>query len=790
MTIDADKLFKAESKSVATLLNGAGECFYIPAYQRQYTWQTEDVQRLVESVASGLVDLFHDESAYTFLGTTITIVDTNHDTVQPHFHGELPAKVHLVIDGQQRLTTITLLLLAIHREMRTAFEKLRKVPDNEITPFQSLLVNQLGGQLGVIKKSLVEEQFAGFGKPPAPYIRIIRAYDDAWSKVEVQRKYESPIASMINEYGITCNGFDIDVKPKKFAPKQFTDREKQTCKKRFGDIEKFVKSLLEDGMGDNQEIVLPTVAAIFASKTMSESLGISRDDVIRESSKSATQDELNAMRIVAFAIFVLNRVALTVVQVEKDEYAFAVFDALNTTGQPLAPFETFIPLVMKAVKLANYQNSKEFALIEKAKGLIGDLDVAGNQKIALEAAISFALAECGAKIGLKHQVQRNLYRSTFKRVENDLDERLDYLEHLVTAIDLHANAFNSQNWASPVLPQSRFHSLDEETKVCLSFLNKLKHTIVIPILTRFWINYERSINTPVEQLMLEEFEKAVKACTAFTVLRRATTGDVRGIDSIYRDIVSGDNKLTSLGALQRSGFDAHGAIVDLGDVTSANLLNELNRRLTDTDQSMGGSGISNKTLFINAASNVDIYRKSQTITRFMLLVAQHNTVADAVNPGMIQMGAMGVNNRFTLQHWVEETSNSVEHVVPQTRPKPPLDDWDPSVYENPITVHRIGNLALCPLPVNIAASNRPWSEKQVIYKAAGSTTEQVARQMLKGVVDVEDDFYGVVEHVPYLVSIGNMANTVWDEKFISARSTNLLGLVWDRLAPWLGIPII
>ena len=62
--------------------------------------------------------------------------------------------------------------------------------------------------------------------------------------------------------------------------------------------------------------------------------------------------------------------------------------------------------------------------------------------------------------------------------------------------------------------------------------------------------------------------------------------------------------------------------------------------------------------------------------------------------------------------------------------------------------------------------------------------------MLKGVVDVEDDFYGVVEHVPYLVSIGNMTNTVWDEKFISARSTNLLGLVWDRLAPWLGIPII
>jgi hypothetical protein len=287
--------------------------------------------------------------------------------------------------------------------------------------------------------------------------------------------------------------------------------------------------------------------------------------------------------------------------------------------------------------------------------------------------------------------------------------------------------------------------------------------------------------------MRTEFENAVKACTAFTVLRRATTGDVRGIDSIYRDIVSGDNRLTSLGALQRSTFGWDGNDVDLADLTSANLLNELKRRLTDTNQQDGGSGISNKRVFIDLASNVDIYRKSQPITRFMLLIAQHNAAANPNDPGIIQSGAGGLNNRFTLHHWVEERSNSVEHVAPQTRPEPSIDDWDPSVYENPATVHRLGNLALCPLEVNIALSNRPWKEKQLICKAAGSSTPAQARKILEGRVDVKEDFFGVVEHVPYLVAIGEMALKPWDEDFISARSANLLGLVWDRLAPWLGI---
>jgi hypothetical protein len=251
--------------------------------------------------------------------------------------------------------------------------------------------------------------------------------------------------------------------------------------------------------------------------------------------------------------------------------------------------------------------------------------------------------------------------------------------------------------------------------------------------------------------------------------------------------MAGNNSPTSLAALQRSEHKWDGSITDLGDVSASNLILDLSRRLTDGAM---GSGISNRSTFVNKACNIPIYEESQPISRFMLLVAQHNSIPDSENLGHVLKGAQGVFNGFTLKHWIEEKSNSVEHIAPQTRPNPEIDDWDDSVFDHPNTVHTIGNLALCPKPVNSAAGNRPWAQKRVIYKAAASTTTAQARQILdQGTIAVSDDFYAVVEYIPYLSAIGEMEDGIWDEAFISARSENLLGLVWDRLAPWLGISV-
>lgn len=69
--------------------------FRVPAYQRSYAWETEHVEALLQDIHEAIKN---KESEY-FLGSLV--VTGPHD-------GK-----HEVVDGQQRLTTISLLVAAI-----------------------------------------------------------------------------------------------------------------------------------------------------------------------------------------------------------------------------------------------------------------------------------------------------------------------------------------------------------------------------------------------------------------------------------------------------------------------------------------------------------------------------------------------------------------------------------------------------------------------------------------------------------------------------------------------------
>src|SRR5689334_9616903 len=71
--------------------------YRVPAYQREYSWQKGQWEDLFE-------DLIEADGPH-FLGTIITLDQTT---------DQLAGGVLEVIDGQQRLTTLTLLLAAVH----------------------------------------------------------------------------------------------------------------------------------------------------------------------------------------------------------------------------------------------------------------------------------------------------------------------------------------------------------------------------------------------------------------------------------------------------------------------------------------------------------------------------------------------------------------------------------------------------------------------------------------------------------------------------------------------------
>jgi hypothetical protein len=432
----AGDIFKTSSETISGLLMSPGEFFYIPAYQRQYNWTKAQVQRLIETSVEGLLGLLEDADSFSFLGTIILIKDDNHKTIAPIHKNEVPAKVKLVIDGQQRLTTIFLLLISLHDQLRAHYDLISSKKDKSETLF--LIETLIATSLNEIKDMLVEEMFRA-EKPAqkAPYIRMIRAFDDAWSKKDDQRKYDSPIASIVHSYGFESKGFMLDQKKATFnptAPSRIDARSNlllTVCRDRFLDIRKILKELKSDkGIGD-ENLQLPSLTQILNSKDILSAVHMSLpDDVMNELARTDLDPKLVvALQDLVFARFMLYRVALTVVYVQKEQYAFSVFDALNTTGQPLAPLETFKPLVMQSVELEKYSNSDEEHHLDNIFDQVGDLDRDSNRAFAKDATVSFALVENGHKLSKESPEQRNFFRATYRRVESNQTLRLDYLQH-------------------------------------------------------------------------------------------------------------------------------------------------------------------------------------------------------------------------------------------------------------------------------------------------------------------------------------------------------------------------
>lgn len=99
------KPMSASVHSLGEVITGA--CFRVPHFQRPYAWKEEHVQELWEDLTEPGM-LGGDRGAYHFFGTLLT-VDPGETSLQG-------SRLD-ILDGQQRLTTFTLLLLAIDREL-------------------------------------------------------------------------------------------------------------------------------------------------------------------------------------------------------------------------------------------------------------------------------------------------------------------------------------------------------------------------------------------------------------------------------------------------------------------------------------------------------------------------------------------------------------------------------------------------------------------------------------------------------------------------------------------------
>lgn len=89
---------KGSETKLVSYMQGSDKRFIIPVYQRNYDWKTENCKQLYDD----LIKVVRRGRKSHFFGSIVSV----------HNDGEF--NEYLVIDGQQRLTTISLLLLAMY----------------------------------------------------------------------------------------------------------------------------------------------------------------------------------------------------------------------------------------------------------------------------------------------------------------------------------------------------------------------------------------------------------------------------------------------------------------------------------------------------------------------------------------------------------------------------------------------------------------------------------------------------------------------------------------------------
>ena len=91
---------KGTASHLLEFLEGTRKRFIIPVYQRNYDWKKENCQQLFDD----LVNLIRENKKTHFFGSIVSCAHSREEVV--------------LIDGQQRITTVSLIMIAMMNAMK------------------------------------------------------------------------------------------------------------------------------------------------------------------------------------------------------------------------------------------------------------------------------------------------------------------------------------------------------------------------------------------------------------------------------------------------------------------------------------------------------------------------------------------------------------------------------------------------------------------------------------------------------------------------------------------------
>lgn len=789
--MELSKVFRAEPKPIEHSMGAPGKGYYIPSYQRPYAWTRDNVKPLITNMCEGLVSLKEMEDAITFIGTFIFIHDTEYKTVEPRVRNELPNAVNLVIDGQQRISTIMMLSIVLHEQIETLFTgniSKRFKPDSVIHEWVSKQRRELCGRLEDM--FLLDNRYGA--EPYRWYPRIIRAHTDQWGARKDTAKYRSPVASLISQYMINIKKstssspeqaeFDFSIPDEDLS----NNNEMKVFKAAFHVVRTTLRSLAntKNTKNEDEDEVLPDVREIVSDRRLSERFFrnevpnevVQALQVSAEGRKGKEASDLQALvRLFMICRYFLERLAVTEVIVSREEYAFDMFEALNTTGAPLTAIETFRPRVINREGLEHYQDSESAQCMKRVEQYLESPGNENREQASHRLLIPFALFQTGEKLSKHLREQRNWLRRQYDGLE-DINAQRDFVRGMSYVAQFLEECWPEERKgeADLGLLSNLAATTDKDTALlCLEVLKSARHSITVSILARFYsqILTAKPQERPKRQ---QDFVGALKAVVAFFALWRSSRVGTENIDKVYRDLMAiglDDGEVKIMPANRQKGN-----MISLDD-----LLAFLRRRLRD-------KYIDTQSGWLDKAANIAVYTQSNELTRLLLLAAFEDAVPDLNKPGFTKDGRSGVFPSLTLERW-RDNSSEIEHIAPQTR----QSEWPTEIYEK-AKVSVLGNLTLLPRSENASVSNSSWRVKHFYFKvlsASEADVEPLFEEARSRGIDLpmpSKELLSRGRHYPHLKALSELPDdSEWDMQFIQERTIHLLERAWKRLAPWLGL---
>lgn len=766
--IDISKAFAPTSEPISGFFQQPGVAYYIPLYQREYSWEAENVEQLMEDIFNGVKSLVQDpeatrDRAIHFMGTVILFQESSPKlNIQPRDDRALPTRIDNVIDGQQRISTIALLACVL---LRSLLNLRAGVSDD--AKFDSLRTEIDS------KRDLLLELFSvdiKRGNPSRKPI-IVRGSVDGWTFDGADEdNYKSGVSSFI---AATIRAYSNGSLSKLAKP---TDKR---VARNVKEIEKWLKKAEETGPNDSNDY--PRAKQIIGAIPEESLWTYPRPELhVHVPDPTATFDKEAAVvsslvQIFALIHYFTERCCFTVIKPVSEEWAFDMFQSLNASGTPLTAIETFKPLVVNYLAqegklFKDTDSNKYFSKVDKLVGETGPS--AKKNKLTDEFLTIFALSHNGHTLSSQFSLQRR-YLNDRLRAADGAPEREEFIRQmgeLATYWDSVIGFEPNNNLAIAGL-ENVAQADKSVSGFCVLFLRDSGHKMANSVLSRFYGQMLRQNTVAAAQ----EFVQACKAVTAFYFIWRSAKSN-SGLDDVYRRLLRVGDPDHQIFPMSATNGQAVLNIVQLRQY--------LSRALDD---------LSVPAQWLARATQNLRYDYAKPMCKFALFMSADDTIPDPLNQGLMKPGTPGTRPMIDARIWSSPDFKTIEHVAPAKG----QDTWGEELYEND-RYQMIGNLTLLPGDVNSSVGKSSWKVKSVYYRHLAEKDPQkieslAAEAAALGVVLqphtldlLENSSYS--HHMESIVSVPT--NGLWDRQLVEGRTKRVCELSWNRVAPWLGLPAI